>query len=238
MRPGPGFDPKPFEGSAWRAVEAQHVAATMMLVDSLEEQRVLEHLLDQAKPRLPEGVRHLHYLLATPFRYPPPPGGSRFRGPRDPGVFYCATAVRTACAELGFWRWKFLEASGLVSIPPAPHTLFRVRLQGAAIDLRVAPFSSRGRRWTHPTDYAPCQALAREARASRVELIRYQSVRDPEQGAAIAVLAPSAFAEPAPVTAETWYLGVNRTAVWWVRDHSHGPDQMLRFEMRRWRSSA
>ena len=56
----------------------------------------------------PGGRRHLHWLLFTPFRYPPPPGGSRFRGPNDPGVFYGADEIRTACAELGYWRWRHL----------------------------------------------------------------------------------------------------------------------------------
>ena len=60
------------------------------------------------KPPVPAGARTLHYLLFTPFRYPPPPGGSRFRGPNDPGVFYGADEVRTACAELGYWRWRHL----------------------------------------------------------------------------------------------------------------------------------
>ena len=37
----------------WRAVEAQHVASTMALVDSIDEQHVLERLLDEAKPPVP-----------------------------------------------------------------------------------------------------------------------------------------------------------------------------------------
>jgi hypothetical protein len=88
--------------AVWRAVEGQHVAATVALVDSLAEQHALERLLDERKPPLPQGAARLHYLLFTPFRYRPPPGGSRFRGPNDPGVFYGADEVRTACAELGY----------------------------------------------------------------------------------------------------------------------------------------
>ncbi len=34
----------------WRAVEAQHVVSTNVLVDTLEEQAELERLLDAAKP--------------------------------------------------------------------------------------------------------------------------------------------------------------------------------------------
>ena len=76
----------------------------MVLVDTLDEQALLEQLLEGSKPPLPSGAAGLHWLLFTPFRYPPPPSGSRFRGQTDPGVFYGADEVETACAELGFWR--------------------------------------------------------------------------------------------------------------------------------------
>ena len=101
--------PAALRHALWRAVEAQHVVSTMALVDSIEEQHVLERLLDETKPSIPAAAAHLHWLLFTPFRYPPPPGGSRFRGPNDPGVFYGADEIRTACAELGYWRWRHLH---------------------------------------------------------------------------------------------------------------------------------
>ena len=114
----------------WRAVEAQHVAATMALVDSIDEQHALERLLDDAKPPVPPEAAHLHGLLFTPFRYPPPPGGSRFRGPNDPGVLYGADAIRTACAELGYWRWRHLaDSPALTVMPTKPQTVFRVTIE-------------------------------------------------------------------------------------------------------------
>ena len=67
-------------GVCWRAVEAQHRVSTMKLVDTLAEQSALESLIDATKPPVPPDCRHLHYLLATPFRYGAPyPTGSRFR---------------------------------------------------------------------------------------------------------------------------------------------------------------
>ena len=95
----------PLRHDLWRAVEAQHVVATMALVDTLDEQHALERILDAGKPAGPDDARRLHYLLFTPFRYAPPPGGSRFRGPNDTGVFYGADGVRPACAENGDWGW-------------------------------------------------------------------------------------------------------------------------------------
>jgi hypothetical protein len=100
-----------FSEQPWRAVEAQHRVATMSLVDSLAEQAQLEALLDASKPPIPAAALGLHWLLFTPFRYPTSKYGSRFRRPYDPGVFYAAYERTTACAELGYWRWRFLTES-------------------------------------------------------------------------------------------------------------------------------
>ena len=115
----------------------------MALVDTVAEQAVLERLVEASKPPVPRDVARLglHWLLFTPFRYPPPPGGSRFRGPNDPGVFYGAEQPRTACAEVGYWRWRHLRDSpGLKAMPARPQTVFRVPVSGRAIDLREPPF--------------------------------------------------------------------------------------------------
>ena len=224
-----------FAGDVWRAVEAQHVASTMALVDTLDEQRVLEALLDEGKPPLPATTLPLHYLLATPFRYRPPRGGSRFRGELDPGVFYAADAVRTACAELGYWRWRHLSDSpALASMPVASQTVFRVKVAGATVDLRRAPFASERSRWTDPDDYRACQALARSAREAPVQAIRYESVRDPEHGGCCAVLDPAAFARREPVEQQTWVLSVTRERVVWKRSHALAGETFA-FDMLRWR---
>ena len=67
-------------GPTWRVVEAQHVVSTGKLVDAPEEQAALEMLIDSSKPPIPaaEEFAGLHYLLSTPFRYPPLRHGSRF----------------------------------------------------------------------------------------------------------------------------------------------------------------
>jgi hypothetical protein len=95
------------------------VAATMKIVDAAAEQEILESLLEASKPALPDATSGLDYLLATPSRYPPAGRDSRFRAVCDPGVFYGAATVRTACAELGYWRWRFLQdADDLERIGP------------------------------------------------------------------------------------------------------------------------
>ncbi|MBX3146604.1 MAG: RES family NAD+ phosphorylase [Gemmatimonadales bacterium] len=216
----------------WRAVEAQHVVATMALVDTADEQRVLEEILEAHKPAVPAEASRLHYLLFTPFRYPTSEFGSRFRAPHDPGVFYGADAVRTACAEVGYWRWRFLMASpALPELEPREQTVFQVQLRGPAIDLREPPYLRRQRIWTDPDDYTGCQAMARKARTKGVQIIRYRSVRDPEHGGCAAVLTPAAFARRTPLKLESWYLAVARDRVRWFRGRLSGPGRHFEFLM-------
>ena len=210
----------------WRAVEAQHVVSTRALVDTLAEQHVLERVLDGGKPPIPESAVRLHYLLFTPFRYAPPPGGSRFRGPNDPGVFYAADAVRTACAELGYWRWRhLLDVPALESMPTKPQTVFRVKLATQGVDLPEPPFRRDRETWTHPRDYGGCQRFGVAAREADIGAIRYESVRDPKHEGCCAVLRPHAFARPSPLEQQTWMLSVSRDRVVWQRTHALAPEE-------------
>jgi RES domain len=211
----------------WRAVEAQHIASTLRLVASVEEQVLLESLLDQSKPPIPAESRHLHYLLATPFRYSSPIG-SRFRAPADSGIWYGAEARRTACAELGFWRWRFLmDSDALDALGPSPQTVFQAGIDGELVDLTRAPFKRARAQWTHANDYGPTQSFAAVAREANIDGIRYESVRDPEHGAAVAVLRPACFKPRKPVEQSTWFLTVRRAAVIWQRD-----GETFEFEMK------
>jgi RES domain len=186
----------------WRAVEGQHVVATLALTDSLAEQHALERILDEGKPPVPPGAVRLHYLLFTPFRYPPPPGGSRFRGPTDPGAFYGADEVRAACAELGYWRWRHLnDTPALAAMPIRPQAVFRAKIAARTVDLRTAPFVRDRAVWTDPSSYAGCQRFGVVAREADVQAIRYESVRDPQKGGNCAVLAWTAFAQSLPSAA-------------------------------------
>ena len=53
------------DARVWRAVESQHVISTMRLVNNdPADQKVLEEILESAKPPVPANARHLHWLLA------------------------------------------------------------------------------------------------------------------------------------------------------------------------------
>ncbi len=199
----------------WRIVEAQHRVPTMRLVDTLDEQRSLEDLLEASKPPIPADAASLHYLLATPFRYAaPPPAGSRFRAIGDPGVWYGADVVQTALAEVAYWRLRFLaDSPATPDLPPVPHTAFRASVAGPAIVLSQPPFDRQRRQWEDPLSYEATQALASTAREAAIALIRYRSVRDPEHRAAVAVLTPKAFRRKAPLEQHTWLIKVGRAQV-------------------------
>lgn len=188
---------KPWVGSGWRAIEAQHRNATMSLVHgNVADQELLEQILEDAKPVLPDDAKGLHWLLATPFRYrPPPPSGSRFRRRTDPGVFYGAEDRATSCAEAGYWRLRvWLDSEGLSALPAAvPVTLFKFNAAtGAAIDLTRPPLDKDRALWTDPADYRATQAIAESARTAAVDVIRYESVRNPG-GYCLALLSPAPF---------------------------------------------
>ncbi len=218
------FKPAIIALEVWRAVEAQHRIATMVLVDSVDEQALLERLLDASKPPLSIEQRSLHWLLFTPFRYPPLPSGSRFRAPNDPGVFYGAEEPRSACAELGYWRWRLLlDSPALNAIEPMPQTVFKTPLYGSAIDLRQPPYATERARWTHPRDYQACQNLAQQARGANIQILRYESVRDPQHGGCAALLSHTGFAADAPTEHQTWMLAVQRERVVWQLDTIFAP---------------
>jgi hypothetical protein len=199
----------------WRAVEAQHIASTLRLVATVDEQTLLEKLLEDAKPTLPADATQLHYLLGTPFRYASPTG-SRFRADAGTGIWYGAEAQRTACAELGFWRWRFMmDSEALTTLGPSPQTVFKAGINARMVDLTQPPFARLRADWTHPNDYAATQGFARVAREAGIEAIRYESVRDPQHGGAVAVLRPSCFKPRAPIEQQTWFLTVRRASVVW-----------------------
>ncbi len=204
-------------GVFWRCVEAQHVVSTLRLVDTLEEQRILEDLLEETKPPVPPECVGLHYLYMTPFRYGRYPTGSRFRraGP-TPGVYYASEVPGTAIIETAFHLLLFYAESPGTRFPsqPSEHTAFDVPIRArAAVDLTASPFSDAEARWMQPSDYEPCQQLEEAARAESIGLIRYASVRDPEQRSNAAILSCTAFAANAPSENQTWRLWFNKAGV-------------------------
>lgn len=217
-------------GTCWRLVEAQHRVSTLKLVDTLDEQALLERLIDETKPPVPRDCRRLHYLLSTPFRYGSLyPRGSRFRrAGMSPGVYYASRIHGTAVAEAAFHRLLFFAESPATPWPAnaAEFTAFSVRYSEAGVDLTAAPLARDAAAWMHLTDYGPCQALADAACAASLSVIRYRSVRDPGGGMNVALLACKAFSQDEPAERQTWRIQFGRSG---ARAVCEFPDARLEF---------
>lgn len=212
----------------WRGVEAQHRVATMHLVDSLDEQELLEQLLEDSKPKLPPGIRGIHYLLFTPFRYVSD-WPSRFRRANEAGAWYGADEPATVAAELAHWRWKFfMDSDGLrYGQLVTEHTLFQARFAGSELDITSAPWSQHRAIWRHPDDYSQCQELASRVRglAPAAQSIRYESARR-EGSICQVVFEPQSLTMPKQHAQQTWICKTTATLVLF----SHDAD-LLQFDM-------
>ena len=213
--------------TCWRAVESQYAVATMTLVDDADEQELLEEILEDSKPPVPEECRRLHYLLFTPFCYSVR-SESRFHRAGDrAGIFYAALEVRTALAEVAFHRLLFFAESPRTPWPDRiiAFTVFSARVRTErAIDLAASPFDEAAELWRHPVEYAACQALAEQARERGVEAIRYASVRDPLGGVNLALLTCNAFAARKPGSMHEWFMRINEHGVMLRR--AYGDDHL------------
>lgn len=212
------------EQVVWRIVEAQHEIATLAIVDSIEDQMLLEDILEETKPPMPSDVAGLPFLLATPFRYRSVPGatskdsGSRFRraGSLD-GVYYCAAHPETCAYETAFYRALFFNESPGLDYPAGGIALsaFSTTISSSKVlDLTSHPtLSAYSAVWEDLANYELCQKLAEDARAAGVEVIAYKSVRDPEGRKNFAVLSPNAFASRSIGLQQTWNCLLSSSAV-------------------------
>jgi hypothetical protein len=205
---------RPLRLTPWRSVEAQHQVSTRKLVDTLEEQLLLEELINVSKPPDPTHGR-LHYLLATPFRYPPLRHGSRFGGRYERGIWYGSETLRTTFAEVAFYRLVFLEGTAAeMDTVSVDLTCFSVRVRThLGIDLVAPPFEDYRAAIASPDAYGETQALGRSMREAGVEAFRYPSARDREGGINVAILSPSAFAAARPHALQTWHCTTTRYRV-------------------------
>lgn len=207
---------------AWRGVEAQHVVSTMRLVDTAVEQDLLEQLLEGSKPALPATTQARHYLLLTPFRYRPS-HASRFRPAHARGQWYGAESVLAACAEVAYWRHRFiLDSAGLVDQELlTEHSFFRGAIAGRALDLMQPPWSQARAAWTDGDDYAATHRVAAAAQERGVQWLAYESARAPGARCAV-VFDPECLSEPAgglDKTMQTWHCKATRGAVMFTRRH-------------------
>lgn len=203
-----------------RIVESQQQIATTRIVDSLEEQVVLESLLEQTKPSINKNTEQLHYLLSTPFRYPPLKHGSRFGTRFEPSLFYASLNVKTLLIECSYYR--FLFWSGM-SEPPASkkfiteHTVFAGRYySGKGLQLHSHPFTDYTNQLCHPSSYSATQAFGAQMREANIEVFEYSSARDPAKGINIALFNANALIVNEPLYQSQWICSTTANNVRFV----------------------
>jgi hypothetical protein len=196
---------RPYSGSCYRLVESQEEAATLSLVDNFDEQMLLESLLDDAKPPYRDGTGHLHYLLKSPFRYPPLRHGSRFGTRLMPSFFYASETVATCLAEVAYYRFVFLQdmAEPFEGVLRSEHMVFRVELATErCADLTLIDDPDIQASLTHQSDYQYTQQLGGMLVDERCQLIRSYSARD-FGGINLAVVDPLVFCS-GPLDQSLW----------------------------------
>jgi len=200
------------QGVLWRIVESQSQIATLPLVDSLEEQAILEQLLETNKPPLSEETANLHYLLSTPFRYPPLKWGSRFGEKHERSIFYGSLNVETVLAEAAYYRFLFWAAMR----DPYPggsfitqHEIFSAKyICNPGVRLQLEPFKAYRSLLAHPEDYTAPKKLGRLLRKQNISGFEYYSARcdqnNADHGINVALFYPEALADRRPANNQRW----------------------------------
>lgn len=218
---------------AWRSVEAQHQTSTRKLVDSADEHDLLEELLEEHKPPVPKDAGKLHYLLATPFRYPPLRHGSRFGSRFERGIWYGAEDLKTTFAEVAYYRLLFIHGSdadmGLLQVQLS---VFKASiLTPNALDFTRRVFKDVWDVISSKDNYVQTQTLGKDMRENDIAAFRYCSARSSDKGKCIGVIDPSAFKSKKPSAASTWFCSADKNQVDFKRSSAFGKEEKFLFPL-------
>lgn len=196
---GEQVSPSVLKGRVFRIVESQEKVATNELVDTLEEQALLEEMLDATKPPIPVDAQALSYLLFTPFRYPPLKYGSRFGRRFEPSLFYGSRSLETALAETAYYRLHFWFD---MRVPPpakkltTQHTAFTAEIKTKqGLELHHTPFEKHQASLVNKSSYTATQKLGSNMRENGIEAFEYISARDINKGINVALFSHTVFKE-------------------------------------------
>ncbi|CEK11316.1 RES family NAD+ phosphorylase [Legionella hackeliae] len=206
--------------SPCRVVEAQHVSSSRDLVDSREEHDLLEEMLEESKPAI---TNNRHYLIFTPFRYPPLKYGSRFGREFEPSLWYGSFNLQTALAEVAYYRLKFFEHSstdlGDIEIPMTTFEAYIKTAQG--IDLTKLPFKKHKNKISNKNTYEYSQPLGTDMRQVGIEAFIFTSARSKEFGKNVAAFTPDVFFEKEGrfiFNMQNWRCWANENDIEFTRD--------------------
>jgi hypothetical protein len=197
-----------YTNEIYRIVEGQLFIATRKLVDNDEEHRILEEIIDQSKPPcLTCNSRgELHYLLYTPFRYPPLKSGCRFHTCLEKGIFYGSEELTTAMSEISYHRFLEMKHHPDIALKPmqVAYTHFVAKVQSTKmIALTNKPFCAQRDKISDPASYAYSQQLGDAMRRAGTEMFRYFSARTTE-GINVGLFSTEAFRNNKPDKEKHW----------------------------------
>lgn len=210
---------QPIHGTLYRLVEGQEQIATRNVVDTLEEQSLLEDLLDTSKPPYKLDDPQLHYLLKSPFRYPPLLWGSRFGRTYEPSLFYGACSAEVTLSESAYYRFVYWysidEPAEVKQTFKSQHTMFTVGYTAdQGLKLHESPFDQHLKALTDPVNYQISQKLGSDMRSNGIQAFEYASARDKNHGTCVALFGPESFKEPQPANLESWLCDITETHVY------------------------
>lgn len=212
---------KNINGTAWRIVELQEKTATRKLVDSIEEQKVLEELIEESKPEISKSHSNFHQLLYTPFRYPPLKDGSRFGKKTEQSLWYGSLNPETAMAEKAYYQLAFINASaGDFGTIISQMTIFsaKIKIQNG-IELHKEPFLSYKDNISSPTSYEVSQFLGTQMRESNIDGFTFLSARSVKPSINVGLYKIDTFEnkQPDAESFQTWQTNTTKNTVEFIR---------------------
>nr|WP_136250384.1 RES family NAD+ phosphorylase [Ningiella ruwaisensis] len=155
----------------------------MQIVDTLEEQSLLEDIIESSKPPLDSKAdsSDRHYLLKTPFRYPPLKYGSRFGRRFEPSLFYASHTIKGALCESAFYSFYFMSRSEtpFKGVITNKKTSFAVDISTKNfVDLCLIEDPELQRGLQHKSDYTCSQRVGTYMRKEGVDAFSYYSARE------------------------------------------------------------
>lgn len=216
------FNWQRFDGDIWRIIEGQYFTSTRKLVESQEDQDLLELLIDSAKPLHPSDINPdtFHYLLHTPFRYPPLRYGSRFGSVQERGIWYGAAKATTCMAEVSYYKFLFFDGSEFDFKPmQSTYSAFTAAVKSVrAYDCQRSLPSQELDQVCSPISYSASIPLGQSLREAGGEVVLYPSSRDPKRGQCLAIYHPSVFAQAKRLKQQQeWTVYTDATHVEWRR---------------------
>lgn len=185
-----------FHKKVYRVVEYQYRSATQFLLDDFEEANLLEEMLDEHKPEVPHDyAEEYHYLLYTPFRYPPLEYGSRFGSREETGLWYGSLKKETALCEKAFYLQLFLKDSqGELGSLMGRVTVFKAAVKTSkCIDLTIGASQEFTSHLSSPhQNYQETQKLGAQLRRNYAMAL-YYSARTKKREKNCVVFTPQVF---------------------------------------------